>query len=117
MKLLLTSGGISNRSIEQALVDLLGKPIEESSALSIPTGIYPFSSGPEYGWKFAAGKAASRMVDLPWKSMGLLEPSVLPSIDKDVWQGVVRAADAILVFGGATRHILYGADLPVIMAH
>ena len=107
MKLLLTSGGISNRSIEQALIDLLGKPIEESSALCIPTGIYPFSSGPEYGWKFAAGKAASRMVDLPWKSMGLLEPSVLPSIDKDVWQGVVRAADAILVFGGATLFLHY----------
>lgn len=27
MKLLLTSGGISNKSIHDALVDLLGKPI------------------------------------------------------------------------------------------
>lgn len=102
MKLLLTSNGISNPSIEKALIDLLGNPIEESSALCVPTGIYPFSVGPEFGWKFAAGKAASPMVELPWKSMGLLEPSVLSSIDTSIWQGVVRDADAILVFGGAT---------------
>ena len=37
MKLLLTSGGITNPSIEAALVDLLGKPIAESSALCVPT--------------------------------------------------------------------------------
>ena len=42
MKLLLTSSGISNPSIEDALVGLLGKPIAESSALIIPTAIYPF---------------------------------------------------------------------------
>ena len=40
MKLLLTSSGISNPSIEDALVGLLGKPIAESSALIIPTAIY-----------------------------------------------------------------------------
>ena len=37
MKLLLTSGGITNTSIRDSLVDLLGKPIDESSALCIPT--------------------------------------------------------------------------------
>ena len=48
MKLLLTSAGINNTSIHNALVDLLGKPIAESSALCIPTGIYPFPGGPTY---------------------------------------------------------------------
>ncbi|MGA2211577.1 MAG: peptidase E, partial [Acidimicrobiales bacterium] len=33
MNLLLTSAGISNPSITDALVDLLGKPVAESSAL------------------------------------------------------------------------------------
>jgi hypothetical protein len=37
MKYLLTSSGISNDSIHKALVDLMGKPIAESSALVIPT--------------------------------------------------------------------------------
>ena len=40
MRLLLTSGGIKNPSIHGALVDLLGKPIAESSALCIPTASY-----------------------------------------------------------------------------
>lgn len=45
MKLLLTSAGIKNTSIRTALVDMLGKPIDESSALVVPTGIYPFPGG------------------------------------------------------------------------
>ena len=40
MKLLLTSGGVKNTSIRDALVDLLGKPIGDSSALCIPTAEY-----------------------------------------------------------------------------
>ena len=40
MKLLLTSGGVTNTSIRDALVDLLGKAIDESSALCIPTAEY-----------------------------------------------------------------------------
>ena len=46
MKFLLTSTGILNTSIQDALVDLLGKPIAESSALCIPTGVQPFPGGP-----------------------------------------------------------------------
>ena len=45
MKLLLTSAGIKNRSIRDALVDLLGKPIAESTALCIPTATYAFPGG------------------------------------------------------------------------
>jgi hypothetical protein len=37
VKLLLTSAGVTNASIRDALVELLGKPIEESTALCIPT--------------------------------------------------------------------------------
>lgn len=45
MKFLLTSAGISNDSIRNALVDLLGKPIAESSALVIPTRMYAMPGG------------------------------------------------------------------------
>jgi dipeptidase E len=45
MQLLLTSNGIANPSIHDALVDLLGKPITESSALFVPTGMHPFPGG------------------------------------------------------------------------
>ena len=37
MKLVLTSSGVTNTSIQNALVDLLGKPMRGSSALCIPT--------------------------------------------------------------------------------
>ena len=36
----LTSAGVKNASIRNALLDLLGKPIEESTALCIPTAQY-----------------------------------------------------------------------------
>lgn len=37
MKLLLTSGGVTNPRIHSALVELLGKPIAEGHALCVPT--------------------------------------------------------------------------------
>ena len=37
MKLLLTSGGVTNPTIHAALVELLGKPIAECHALIVPT--------------------------------------------------------------------------------
>jgi dipeptidase E len=49
MKLLLTSSGISDPSIDEALVGLLGKPIAESSALIIPTATVEVVS--EGNWK------------------------------------------------------------------
>ena len=51
MRALLTSAGIKNRSIHDALVELLGKPIAESNALVIPTAIYPFPGGPGMAWR------------------------------------------------------------------
>jgi dipeptidase E len=40
VRLLLTSAGIKNTSIQNALVDLLGKPIADSNALCIPTATH-----------------------------------------------------------------------------
>jgi dipeptidase E len=55
MKLLLTSAGISNSRIHDELVGLLGKPIAESSALIIPTAIYPFPGGAGMAWQIISG--------------------------------------------------------------
>lgn len=49
MKFLLTPAGIRNASIHNALVDLLGKPVAEASALCIPTAIYEYSVGIDTG--------------------------------------------------------------------
>ena len=100
MRVLLTSAGIKNGSIHDALVDLLGKPIAESNALFIPTGIYPFPGGPGMAWRAISGKGSSPLSGLGWKSLGLLELSVLPSIEEAAWVPTVRDADALLVWGG-----------------
>lgn len=107
MKLLLTSAGITNKSIHRALVELMGKPVAEANALFVPTGVYPFEYGQRYAWSPIAGEAGSRMCQLGWKSMGILEPSVLPSIDKSKWLPALAEADALLVWGGDPLFISY----------
>jgi len=107
MKLLLTSSGISNTSIHDVLVDLLGKPIAESSALFIPTAIYPFPDGAGNAFQAISGTAKSPLCDLGWKSVGVLELTALPSIDKEVWVARVQESDALLVWGGDPVYLSY----------
>jgi dipeptidase E len=101
MKLLLTSGGISNPSLRDALVRLLGKPIAECSALLVPTALYGHPQGtPAGAWRFVNGRSGCPMGELGWKSLGLLELTALPSIGAERWMPWVRATDALLVEGG-----------------
>jgi dipeptidase E len=107
MKLLLTSGGISNTSIHNALVDLLGKPIAESSALFIPTAAYAFPRGAGMAWQMITGQAETPLCGLGWKSLGVLELTALPSIDEDHWVPVVQETDALLAGGGDALYLCY----------
>jgi dipeptidase E len=107
MRVLLTSSGIQNTSIHNALEELLGKPIAESSALIIPTAIYPFPGGARMAWRAISGKAASPLCGLGWKSLGVLELTALPSIDDEAWVPTVRETDALLVWGGDPLYLCY----------
>ncbi|WP_027341428.1 Type 1 glutamine amidotransferase-like domain-containing protein [Hamadaea tsunoensis] len=108
MKLLLTSAGVKNKSIENALVELLGKPIAESTALCIPTGGYGASySRPAGPWRFLAGKSDQPMTELGWKSLGVLELTALPTMDRDRWIPWVRETDALLVNGGDAVYLAH----------
>ncbi len=107
MKLLLTSSGISNPSISDALVGLLGKPVAESSALFVPTGVYPFPGGAEHAFRAISGNVKSPLAGLGWKSLGVLELTALPSIEREVWTAAVREADALLVWGGDPVYLAY----------
>jgi dipeptidase E len=107
MRFLLTSAGIANASINDALVDLLGKPIAESTALCIPTGVQPFPGGPSHVYKFINGMAPSPMCELGWKSLGVLELTALPSIKKEYWAPAVEEVDALLVWGGSPLYLCY----------
>jgi dipeptidase E len=105
MKYLLTSAGIKNTSIHNALIDLLGKPIAESSALCIPTAIYPFPGGPSMAYRFISGLTANPVCELGWKSLGVLELTALPSIREEYWIAAVQEADALLVNGGDVLYL------------
>ncbi len=85
MSFLLTSAGIKNTSIHDALVDLLGKPIAESNALCIPTAVYAMPGGAGMAWRLITGRETTPLCELDWKSLGVLELTALPSIDEEHW--------------------------------
>src|SRR5262245_22792503 len=107
MRFLLTSAGIANASNDEALVDLLGKPVAESSALFIPTAVYPFPEGPGMAWSAISGNATSPLCGLGWKSLGVLELTALPSIQQESWIPRLRETDALLVWGGDVLYLCH----------
>ena len=109
VRLLLTSAGIKNPSIHDALVDLLGKPIAEASGLCISTASYGHPmAGPAAAWRFISGQEpGTPMVELGWKSMGVLELTALPSIDKALWVPTVQETDVLLVNGGDPLYLCH----------
>ncbi len=107
MKLLLTSAGISNQSIHKALIELLEKPIEEASALYIPTAIYAINNGANLSADVIKGKLGDPFCQLGWKSLGLLELTALPSIKKDLWLSGIENTDVLMVGGGDCQYLCY----------
>ena len=100
MKRLLTSGGIVNNSIRNALVDMMGKPIAEATALFVPTAEQPL--GP-----FFVGLSAQNLLQKEWKAFGVLELTALPSIPQEAWLPKLEAADVLLVGGGDPLYLCY----------
>ena len=108
MKYLLTSAGITNPSIHATLVDMLDKPISECSALCIPTASYANSGGFGQAWQFISGQEPrTPMCELGWKSLGVLELTALPSLDRSLWLHTVQQADVLLVGGGDPMYLCY----------
>jgi dipeptidase E len=98
---------MSNDSIRNTLVDLLGKPIAESSALCIPTAWYAYPGGLAGVYQLIRGVAASPLCEVGWKSLGVPELTALPSIARDHWVPLVHSTDALLVGGGDPFYLCY----------
>jgi dipeptidase E len=106
VRFLLTSAGIKNPSIHDALVELLDKPIAESTALIVPTAAYGHPMKlPGPAWRFITGTGSTPMCELGWKSLGVLELTALPSIDEGNWVPMVKETDALLVGGGDSLYL------------
>ena len=109
MKLLLTSGGVTNPSIRASLVELLGKPIEECHALCIPTAQWghPMCGPASVQGFVGAGPQWQHHSGLGWASLGVLELTALPTIDRTRWEPWVRSADVLLVDGGDATYLAH----------
>jgi dipeptidase E len=107
--MLLTSGGVTNRTIRSALVALLGKPIDECHALCVPTAQWGHPMcGPESVRGFVAAEPAwEHHSGLGWASLGVLELTALPTIGADRWVPWVRKADVLLVDGGDATYLCH----------
>src|SRR6201985_1769278 len=77
MKLLLTSAGMSNTSILNALVSLLGKPVSEANAFFIPTAIYGLPNGGDIARRVICGTLGAPFCDMGWKSLSIFEVTAL----------------------------------------
>lgn len=109
MKLLLTSGGVTNTSIRDALVGMLGKPISKSAALCIPTAQWGHPMcGPRSVRRFVSGQGpGDAMTSLAWKSVGVLELTALPTIGTERWVEWIHEADVLLVDGGDATYLCH----------
>ncbi|WP_445156071.1 Type 1 glutamine amidotransferase-like domain-containing protein [Arthrobacter sp. Hor0625] len=109
MKLLLTSGGVTNPSIHAALEQLLGKPVGHCHALVIPTAQWghPMCGPASVRRLMAAGPGSPHLSGLGWASLGVLELTALPSIGSERWVPWVREADVLLVDGGDATYLAH----------
>ncbi len=109
MRLLLTSGGVTNPSIHSALVQLLGKPIAECHALCIPTAQWghPMCGPTSVRGLVAAEPEFRHLSGLGWASLGVLELTALPTIGAQRWVPWIRGADVLLVDGGDATYLCH----------
>ncbi len=106
MKLLLASAGITNTSIRAALLELLGKPIEECTALVNSTASWPLRRGSQLAWSFIAGKQPETpMAELGWKSVGVARAHGAAQHPANRLAPPVEEADVLLVNGGDTIYL------------
>lgn len=108
MKMLLTDAGVQNESIRSELLEMLGKPCEECHALAIPTALYAHPmAGPHMANRFLTSTSGNTMLDLGWKTMGVLELTALPTLQREIWVPLVEEADVLLASGGDCAYLAY----------
>lgn len=98
MKLLLTSAGITNKSIAKSLIDLAGKPASNLKLAFIPTAAN-VEEGNKVEWLFRQYEEL--------RSMGFKWIDYVDFADADVdWQPRLDACDILYLTGGNTFYLL-----------
>ena len=113
MKILLTSSGITNTTIHDALVDLLGSRSPSPARSAFPRGVQPFPRRALTRlWVLDRDSGRPHVRFGLGKSLGVLELTALPSVKKEHWVAAVEEVDALLVWGGARCICATGCGSP-----
>lgn len=98
MKLLLTSSGLENNSITNALLDLIGKKPEETTVVFVPT-----ASNVEKGDK---DWLIDDLIDLKKQNFESIEITDISAVDEKIWKPSFERADVLYFEGGNTYHLM-----------
>jgi len=98
VKLLLTSSGKTNKSIEKALLKLLGKPFSKSHITFIPT-----AANVEKGDKTWLVDDMNNFRKLGFSTFDVIDISAVP---KSIWLPSFEKADVLVFGGGNVYHLL-----------
>jgi dipeptidase E len=96
--MLLTSGGITNNSIEKAFLNLVGKPAEDVKVAFIPTAA--LGEGDDKDW-FINDLYRLR------NAVGYVDIIDIAQLPKDDWEARIEPCDVIFVGGGNTFYLSY----------
>ena len=98
MKLLLTSSGITNQSIADALFSLTEKKPEDTTLVFIPT-----AANVEAGDKSWLINDLLNLKKLNFKSIEITDIS---AVDEKIWKPSLEGADVLFFEGGNTYHLM-----------
>ena len=98
MKLLLTSSGLTNSSIANALFELTWKKPEETTVVFIPT-----ASNVEQGDK---DWLITDLMNLKKQSFKSIEITDISAVDEKIWKPILERADVLFFEGGNTYHLM-----------
>jgi dipeptidase E len=102
MKLLLTAECIHNKTIENALRDLLDRPSKECTVVYITT-----SQNAAVGDKSWFIENLNNAYNVGWKSFEIIDIAAMIDLPKDMWWDRIMAADVIFMGGGANFYLGY----------
>ncbi|MDO8659436.1 MAG: Type 1 glutamine amidotransferase-like domain-containing protein [Candidatus Parcubacteria bacterium] len=98
MKLLLTSAGIKNKTLAQAVLDLAGKKAEELTVAFIPTAAN--ADGNDKTWFI---DNLYQLKQQGYKTIDIVDISALPKWN---WQKRLENADVLFFSGGNSAHLI-----------
>jgi len=98
MKLLLTSGGLTNQSIAQALFDLVGKKPEDTSVVFVPTAANVEKGDKEW--------FINDLVNLQKQNFKQIAIADISAVEEKIWRPQFEQADVLFFEGGNSFHLM-----------